>query len=439
MQLGPSEAGTASWMAKARNLGEAHGAISEIERDSLRRTLIELNSLFLEAPGEILNAYRSMAENRIAPSQARRTDIVMSGDLSWKLPNDEATSIAELLGGQIRAVDWMLARCASQWPFEPSEWFVEGHNHYVIPRTGLSKLRKAAGGQPYQKRGIFDHRILPAEVMGYAVNVIDSRTLRLSVGKRPLRKMAACLFSGFEAKPKFSEANDEKYFVVESVSCDAAESSVDQQIEESLVDNCLAVVWPELCVPPRLRKRIEEALAQGDLTDTRDRPAVVVAGSWHELKEKGYVNRSYIYDGYGVERITYDKIAPYYDPRWGKENIVPGREIAVMATEDALIGFAICLDFCDVNSNPFTELDIDLMLVPSMGNDDTMRGHQATAKRVEVRFGTRTFVVQQGTETEFNDGRIGAILPLLKKPDTIPLEKLGQNIVWKSYIWTATA
>lgn len=70
-----------------------------------------------------------------------------------------------------------------------------------------------------------------------------------------------------------------------------------------------------------------------------------------------------------------------------------------------------------------------------MGNDRTMQGHQTTAAQVEVRFGTRSFVVQQPTQTTFIDHRIGTILPLLKEPAAVSAKELGQNTVWAAYKW----
>ncbi|MBP0114352.1 hypothetical protein [Bradyrhizobium vignae] len=100
-----------------------------------------------------------------------------------------------------------------------------------------------------------------------------------------------------------------------------------------------------------------------------------------------------------------------------------------------MVGVAICLDFCDVCETPFSELDVDVMLVPSMGNDRTMQGHQTTAAQVEVRFGTRSFVVQHPTHTAFKDERLGTTLPLLKEPNSVSTCELGQKTVWTAYKW----
>lgn len=424
----------ATWKGNADELAKLHSSYSDFSRDTLRQTLVELNSLFLEAPGSIRTAYRLLLEPRIEASRKQQLT-TMSGSLAWSLSGcGDDESIAERLGGQIRAVDMTLSSHGSRWPFEASEWLDEEEKFYVIPRMDWE--RHPANRQVYEKRGILKHRIVPTEINGYRVEVIANHTIALCAKANKKRSMGACLFPGLEAKPRFSQDEGQRCFIVESVSCDSADTMIDQQIEGALSEGCFVVVWPELAVPPALRRKIQESLRGAEkVRDKRPPPEVVVAGTWHEPLGGHYVNRAYIYDGYGVARTTYDKFDPYSDDCWGKENISAGESLRLLATEDALIGFAICLDFCDLaSSNPFTRLDIDLMLVPSMGNDSTIEGHLSTAKAVKVNFGTRSFVVQHMTKTKKKDGRIGSILPVSKN-----LRVLGQKKGWKSYKWALDA
>lgn len=356
----------------------------------------------------------------------------MGGAIKWSLP-DDPEEIAEVTGGLIRAVDWMLGQYRSQWPSDPSQWLVD--DHYVIPRDGLSAGRSLSQAQPYERRGLVFHRVIPTEIDGYSVEVFNGRTLHLSAD-RGKWKMGACLFEKVDLEPAFSDKGDEKRFLLKGAVSPSANAVVAEQIAKSLEEECVALVWPELTVPLDLRNQIQSLLQNRDVADSRPPPEVVVAGSWHETTSEGVVNRACIYDGYGMQRLAYDKIAPFAIGDWGKEDIVPGTRLCVLATEVALIGFAICLDFCDAGSNPFTRLDVDLMLVPSMGNDRTMEGHQTTAAQVEVKFGTRTFVVQHALGSEFQDGRIGVILPMPKRPTRVPVERLGQKTVWKAYLWS---
>ncbi|QOZ36342.1 hypothetical protein [Bradyrhizobium sp. CCBAU 53421] len=422
------------WKQRARELAMAHGGISDLDCDSLRRVLVDLHELFVSSPGSVQKAYRAMSDTRISDRCRDFANAVLGGSIAWSLPADPE-QVAEVVGGLIRAVDWTLGQYRSHWPGSSSQWMMGGW--YVIPRDGMRAVQSGSQSQSYQKRGLVFHRLIPSEIDGYSVEVLNARTLHLCADKTEW-KMAACLFEKLELKTSRSKECGEDRFVVREVTAPSADALVASQIEQSLLEGCVALVWPELTVPPGLRERIRTLLRDRDVADDRPPPEIVVAGTWHDTTEQGVVNRAHIYDGYGEERLVYDKIAPFAVGGLGKEGIVPGTRLCVLATETALIGFAICLDFCDATSNPFTELNLDLMLVPSMGNDRTMEGHQTTAAQVEVKFGTRSFVVQHMLDSEFKDGRIGAILPMTKRPSRVPVAHLGQNAVWKSYPWPQT-
>ncbi|MEJ0050162.1 MAG: hypothetical protein WDN02_02915 [Methylovirgula sp.] len=427
------------WVKDARALAKTHSSINFTDRETLRRTLVELHKLFLSSPGSVKKAYRAMADKRIVIQEKVCEKAISEGHVLWSLPGEEPEDIAALLGGLIRAIDATLGQYRSHWPSDSTRWLVDDLGWYVIPRDGPSRSRAAAQGQPYEKRGMLFHRMIPKKINGYSVEIFSSRSRHMSKHEAESWRVGACLFGAIELRPDIFEARGEKRFVILDAQCATAASVVNTQIENALNEQCVALVWPELTVPPALLKRLRTLLSDRDVEDARSPPEVVVAGSWHENIDGRTVNRSRIFDGYGVERFAYDKIEPYADGDWGREDIVPGTRVCVLATEAALIGFAICLDFCDVNSNPFTELDIDLILVPSMGNDRTIEGHRNTAAAVEVRFGTRTFVVQHNLSTDFEDGRLGVVIPMPKRPGNASTKDLGQNAIWKAYGWPKNA
>ncbi|SDD33016.1 hypothetical protein SAMN05216337_101023 [Bradyrhizobium brasilense] len=425
----------AVWKKAAQELAHGHEAIANANRDELRKALVDLDALFRSAPGSVHKAYRNLTEKRIAQARDTFAGTIADGHLSWSL-SDEPPELAALrMGGLIREIDRVLAERRSHWPIAPSEWHLEELGCWFIPRQDISALRPARRGQAYSKRGMLYHRILPTLIQGYPIQVVDTRTLHSAAKNASKWKMGACLFKALKLDPEFISVDDDKRFTVASLEAPSAGEAIAVQIGQALQENCIAVVWPELTVPPDLRESIIKLIRERDVQDELEAPEILIPGTWHEAGDHGTVNRARIYDGYGEERLIYDKIAPYADDDWGTENITAGDRICVLATEGALIGVAICLDFCDVCETPFSELDVDVMLVPSMGNDRTMQGHQVTAAQVEVRFGTRSFVVQHPTHTTFNDQRLGTILPLLKEPSSVSAQELGQKTVWSAYKW----
>ena len=254
-------------------------------------------------------------------------------------------------------------------------------------------------------------------------------------GARDPVRFGACLFENLVLETRPTGEGEELSFVATGITCKDEAGTIDRQIAAAIAEQCSGVVWPELSITPEARERIKKALADRALSlEKRQAPEVVVAGSWHERDGDRYVNRACVYDGYGVRRVVYEKTIAYVDRELGPEDIRPGRKLPVLVTDGHLIGFAICKDFCDLAvAVPYLKLDVDLVVVPSMGNAQTMRGHQNTAQRLQVKHGTRTFVVQQTIPIGAKPANIGMVLPMLADPSTRPTSKLHQIDVWKAY------
>ena len=86
-------------------------------------------------------------------------------------------------------------------------------------------------------------------------------------------------------------------------------------------------------------------------------------------------------------------------------------------TDRELIAFAICKDFCDkAREVPIRSLDVDLVLVPSMGRLNTMTAHRDTADTMKISFGTRAVVVQQTYPFDPAKDPSGYLLKAPKEP-----------------------
>jgi predicted amidohydrolase len=161
---------------------------------------------------------------------------------------------------------------------------------------------------------------------------------------------------------------------------------------------------------------------------------LIVGGTWHEENDGKVANVATIFDGYGAIKLTYKKMLPFIDEEMKAESIELGKKLPVLVTDDQLVTVAICKDFCDLSlSLPYLELDVDLVLVPSMGNEATMKGHQNTAKRMRVLYGARTFIVQQVYPKEQTYEALGLVLPVPNDPAAAQPEELRQLGIWGSY------
>lgn len=417
------------WIHKASVLAKSHAAIRDCSFENLRKALVELHQLVEVAFDGFDVAVGLLVESDIVAKAQEQADAIVSEDFGWTLPaGREEERIALCVCAQIRALDQLLPgyRDHNGPVSGPEEWLVGVLNAYVIPRKHSDKQLRQ--GQGYGKRGLIHHRILPKRLNGYEIEPIPSETLTVAGRSKAKFVFGAGVFKNVHMKTQQPTAGK---FLVTSVSFTGGVTSLQEHVDASMSDGCFGVVWPELCISPESRDAIERMLASRPITDKRQAPQILVAGSWHESDGAAFVNRAVVFDGYGKKTLFYDKSTPYIDPELGPEDIRLGTTLPIIVTDDLLIGFAICKDFCDLGRvTPYFHMNIDLVLVPSMGDLKTMKGHQNTAKRVQAVFGSRAFVVQQAHPPK---GAKGIILPMLRDPESLPPSKLKQKAQWKSY------
>lgn len=410
------------WLVLANRLGSdlAQGAAAyrtdslylegTAEMPSLREMLVWVYCTLKSAPTGALQDYKDFDEDRhIAPTMKRiiHSDFKFEGDRS---------SIAEWilwLAGMLRVLDAALAEVKFVAPKRQAEtgrksrhnWEVEGYDCYVVPidRSFRAKLNK-----PFVRRGLKFHAIIPLRIGSDNVELYHHSHLK-SPGRlrsrRPIR-YAAGVFPGLSVKVSYQECGG---FLVDSVTCQGIETLIDLQIDRAREERCDVLMWPELTMPEDSVRQIKERLISEALSSAR-KIALVLPGTFHVMDESDAMhrNRAEIFDGRGRSLLSYNKRMKYRvkhqdcaasarSPLAEKaEAIKPGTELSILVMEDRLVAVAICLDFCeDCETPPYQYLDVDLVLVTSMGYRNTAEQHREKARTLHTRFEAEVFVVQQ--------------------------------------------
>jgi hypothetical protein len=200
---------------------------------------------------------------------------------------------------------------------------------------------------------------------------------------------------------------------------------------------CLAAVWPELTVTPGMLDQLQNALANRGLADDPGNPpGLLVAGSWHIQVGIVVYNTAPVLDGSGNRLLIFNKMRSF--PFNGAdEGIEPGKELPILLYGDRLVGFAICRDFCELAGTvPALEMGVDLMIVPSFGNEQTWNGHIDMAKKLRVNHDARTFMVQQSYPARKGGG--GWVIGAPSEPDAMKIDECAQTEHWQAYAIDAT-
>ena len=384
-----------------------------------------------EAPPVVRSTYEALSESDLRAVADRRADhlgLATSAPLVLP-PTSDIAGLILAVAGEIRARDKALFECRSRNRRDDPRAYLGYLDEavYILPRLQGS-LPTGRRGQEFDRRGLVYHRILPVQAAG-----IDIRLHPMSMvgpgSNGELTELVSALFPQIE--PTFVHDEDRSHIHVSAL---ANEEPLERCLVEQLAKlrgPCLTIVWPELSLSPALLTILRQRLASRALDDTAGSFGFIVAGSWHEPEGDTFVNSAQILDESGSTLFSVLKRERYQPEPGMLENIRPGTEVPVLIYGDVLVGFGICKDFCeDRHAIPFYDLDVDLIIVPSLGDEATLRAHEAAAERLSHGFGARSFVVQQnlpgpgGTAAGWGGVVRPSERPRAKAPRASPQNKL---------------
>lgn len=366
---------------------------------SLATRLVRLDGLFRSSPAIVLQSYTRISEDDLVDAaEDRRGELEAGRDGWWILPSADPVDMAFIIGAEIRATDALLRHVRPREA--PSradrEYRLSKEKAFVIPCRERRLGKAGRDRQSYERRGLLNHRILPTIVQGFRVKLSGGGNVAMRAPVGPPQQTAAAGLFG-DIKLAVSEPAG-GLFIVDGCQAAGKSAQIDRNLAEAQRCQASLLVWPELTMTPTDLERIRSWLARRLFIDDADGPSLdfVVAGSWHRQIKGHTVNRSEVLDGNGQRLLSFDKLFAYHDIDLGTEGIAPSRTLQVLILDDILVAFGICRDFAESQAgNPFQTLDVDLVVVPSMGNARTVQGHELTGKLMKERFTTRTFVVQQ--------------------------------------------
>ncbi len=173
------------------------------------------------------------------------------------------------------------------------------------------------------------------------------------------------------------------------------------------------VVFPEFTLDLLHKEQL-----RAHLRKTPSSVQMVVAGAFHveEMEAAGPAtfNISPVLSGNGSLLFAHRKLRLFGSKDDGTEFAQVGNQLHVLVTPIGCMTVLICKDFMDEDrrvNNLLAEVPVDWVWVPSYGNDTTLKGHKARAKKLAtVTSGTSCAVAQtQNTAT----GKPGDMLPPL--------------------------
>lgn len=415
-------------------LGEVKRYWSEAQprqdHSEMRARLVDLYLLAKRAPPEVLRRFTAVRSDQLRQAAAAIKEKILENDHRPRVGlGAKEDEVLIDIGAELRALDQFLHEYPDHngTPVEPHKsWKAVGKlgSAYVIPcRPSPSSHEKTFGA--FDHRALIHHRLLPTEVLNYPVQL----NIRERANHRPHAfTFGSVLFS----EVSFQTEIVEKGFLVSKVDATNQTKVIDDSVVRAHREKCEVLCFPELTISPAHRERIRTQLIAKPWKKRGEEShymSWVVAGSWHVSDGDKVYNVAQVFDGFGDLLMSHMKLFPYFDRGDGSvEGIEPGKVINVLVDDGYLIAVGICLDFCSRDfPNVFSDLNVDLVLVVSCGNDPTMGGHLDTARDRENRFHAQSFVIQQ--RYPIGEGFVGYVLSPYD-PLNAGIEVFKRNDTW---------
>ncbi|WP_447726015.1 hypothetical protein [Sphingomonas koreensis] len=420
------------WLAALRVLAQTQSKLADGAYRPVRAALAACYAQLSAAPAKSAELYARIAETELVRAANAQFSRLEDGDWRWDFAGAGLEDGVAALGARVRALDRLLKHLTNDHgpPADIElDYLCTETGWFVIPRLTARIARDGHGGRAtIQQRATLDHRLLPRKLGSYT---IELAWLGDIVTTAP-GKLGAAMFEDFELE--IQRSGEPLNFIATGILCPTAETTITTAVARAAADGCSALAWPELTMRPQIElKALREALEAAALSDAAgDAPGFTLAGSWHVEGKDGRRNIAPVLDSCGREILRHAKSRAYADNEYGMEAILCDYRIPVLVTQEELVAFAICKDFCDARPGiPYPLLDIDLIIVGSIGNDVTMQSHRSAASDA-MALGTRTFVVQQDLST--TNGETGWVLPPSRAPGQFDLKKL-RTPAWS--VWPA--
>ncbi|MEG3159424.1 hypothetical protein U1763_02805 [Sphingomonas sp. LB2R24] len=402
---------------------EAAGVALPLVED-LRRALVEIDLLFRSAPTAVENRYKRISESDLRDLTKAGTANLDAGSLAWP-----AGARLDGAAAQLRALDAFLRAFAPLGPpVDPNmDFLCHEHRTHVIPRHAAAPPANPAQVRTltYARRGLVHHRLIPAEISGYDIELHWHRDLFLA-----MRSSGSSVVGAIFQDLTLVRDPDFQRFVAADAPCADEDATLRAQVDAIRSPEVKLAVWPELTMPPERLAKLTELLRERALaTSPASGACIIAAGSWHEVEDGEVRNRMHLLSAMGRPRLHHDKSIPLESRTLGNEELTPSYRIPVLITEDALVTFAICRDFCESQiSEVYRLMDVDLVVVPSYGDLKTIDAHRQQAGNLFTTTGARVFVVQQVVPEEVAKSGMGYILP----PEVDPTATAASTLVTAS-------
>lgn len=392
------------------------------ENFSYRRALVRL--WLLASNDQLLNSWEQKAsETTIPPHYAGFLDQLQEEE-PIKLQAIRAQPLA-----LIRALDDYIASTSaldSQSTSTSTSAYVieeDGNGYWLVPVTLAARRQAAMDRQPARLARWFHHHAALPTRTAHGIEVIASRsrsalnTALENLANHPNGKVKAWIAHFDDGADvvwdrQISPIGNWRALAVEPHT--TRQDSVLQTLAAAAQAGAQVVVFPEFTLDLQHRDQLAVYLRQNP-----SGIQLVVAGAFHEPEQATDPSVAYntapVFTGSGRKLFAHRKLRLFGRNDLGAEFAEVGNRLHVLITPIGSMTIMICKDFMDEDprvDNLLAEVPVDWVWVPSYGDETTLKGHKARARKLAtVTTGTSCGVAQTQNTAMKKTGETQALLP----------------------------
>ena len=392
------------------------------ENFSYRRALVRL--WLLASNDQLLNSWEQKAsETTIPPHYAVFLDQLQEEE-PIKLQAIRAQPLA-----LIRALDDYIASTSaldSQSTSTSTSAYVieeDGNGYWLVPVTLAARRQAAMDRQPARLAQWFRHHAALPTRTAHGIEVIASRsrsalnTALEILADHPNGKVKAWIAHFDDGADvvwdrQISPIGNWRALAVEPHT--TRQDSVLQTLAAAAQAGAQVVVFPEFTLDLQHRDQLAVYLRQNP-----SGIQLVVAGAFHEPEQATDPSVAYntapVFTGSGRKLFAHRKLRLFGRNDLGAEFAEVGNRLHVLITPIGSMTIMICKDFMDEDprvDNLLAEVPVDWVWVPSYGDETTLKGHKARARKLAtVTTGTSCGVAQTQNTAMKKTGETQALLP----------------------------
>lgn len=358
----------------------------------------------------VLTKWENLATNssRLSPTKQVFSDgLNTEADLALAALESQPLALLQALDEFVAAAS-ALSQPSLRDALTPESAFeVNGQTYWLLPLMLGNRRATSASRQPgHLEAWLHHHSVIPCNAGGIEVAIqvaqgaLDDALHRLwDASPNPEFKVWIAHFNDGADVVGTPSDGTALWRASHVAPANIREQSVIQTLQAAQAAGVHAVVFPEFTLDPPLRTALIRHLRRNPGAS----PLLVQSGSFHEAVEPGgpFYNLAHLLDSNGVELIQHRKLVRFgtvTDGGVAAEDIQVGKALQVLATPIGAFAVLICKDFIDIDiriRGLLQQVPVEWVLVPSFGDEKTIRAHQIRAKELaQIATGAHVVVAQ---------------------------------------------